>query len=171
MIADWIKEWAIPLSAGATFLLAIAAFWNITRDKIGGKVGLYHSMTIYDEAHYEKGVSVIFINRGKQKIKLDTIGFQSSNGTMGFLKKVLKKIGLEGPRVTRGFLNAKEFGLPKWVEPGDKFIMSFAQQHIENIRKKPKNETDALKYIYVGDATDNYYFMKIPNSMRKELFG
>ena len=34
MIADWIKEWAIPLSAGATFLLAIAAFWAIveTRD-------------------------------------------------------------------------------------------------------------------------------------------
>ena len=29
MIADWIKEWAIPLSAGATFLLAIAAFGAI----------------------------------------------------------------------------------------------------------------------------------------------
>jgi len=29
MIADWIKEWAIPLSAGVTFFLAIAAFWAI----------------------------------------------------------------------------------------------------------------------------------------------
>ena len=28
IVADWIKEWAIPLSAGATFLLAIAAFWT-----------------------------------------------------------------------------------------------------------------------------------------------
>ena len=28
-MADWIKEWAIPLSAGVTLLLAIAAFWAI----------------------------------------------------------------------------------------------------------------------------------------------
>jgi hypothetical protein len=28
-IASWLKEWAVPLSAGATFLLAIAAFWAI----------------------------------------------------------------------------------------------------------------------------------------------
>jgi len=33
MIADWIKEWAIPLSAGATFLLALAAFWAIWQNK------------------------------------------------------------------------------------------------------------------------------------------
>jgi hypothetical protein len=26
---EWLKEWAVPLSAGATFLLAIAAFWAI----------------------------------------------------------------------------------------------------------------------------------------------
>jgi hypothetical protein len=25
----WLKEWAVPLSAGATFLLALAAFWAI----------------------------------------------------------------------------------------------------------------------------------------------
>lgn len=29
MIAEWIKEWAIPLSAGITLLLALAAFWAI----------------------------------------------------------------------------------------------------------------------------------------------
>ena len=29
MIANWIKEWAIPLSAGATFLLALGAFLAI----------------------------------------------------------------------------------------------------------------------------------------------
>ena len=28
-MADWLKEWAIPLSAGVTLLLAIAAFWAI----------------------------------------------------------------------------------------------------------------------------------------------
>jgi hypothetical protein len=28
-VASWLKEWAVPLSAGATFLLAIAAFWAI----------------------------------------------------------------------------------------------------------------------------------------------
>ena len=27
--ANWLIEWAVPLSAGATFLLAIAAFWAI----------------------------------------------------------------------------------------------------------------------------------------------
>jgi hypothetical protein len=26
---EWLKEWAVPLSAGATFLLALAAFWAI----------------------------------------------------------------------------------------------------------------------------------------------
>lgn len=26
---EWLKEWAVPLSAGATFILAIAAFWAI----------------------------------------------------------------------------------------------------------------------------------------------
>jgi hypothetical protein len=26
---EWLKEWALPLSAGATFLLALAAFWAI----------------------------------------------------------------------------------------------------------------------------------------------
>ena len=29
MIANWIKEWAIVISGGATFLLALAAFWAI----------------------------------------------------------------------------------------------------------------------------------------------
>ena len=29
VMAVWLKEWAIPLSAGATFLLAVAAFWAI----------------------------------------------------------------------------------------------------------------------------------------------
>lgn len=33
MVADWIKEWAIPLSAGATFLLAIAAFLAIRQTR------------------------------------------------------------------------------------------------------------------------------------------
>jgi len=28
-MADWLKEWAVPLSAGVTLLLAIAAFWAI----------------------------------------------------------------------------------------------------------------------------------------------
>ena len=28
-ITNWLKDWAVPLSAGATFLLAIAAFWAI----------------------------------------------------------------------------------------------------------------------------------------------
>ena len=34
MIADWIKEWAIVISGGATFLLAIAAFWAIWQSYI-----------------------------------------------------------------------------------------------------------------------------------------
>jgi len=28
-ITEWIKEWALPLSAGATFLLSLATFWSI----------------------------------------------------------------------------------------------------------------------------------------------
>jgi len=30
--AAWLKEWALPLSAGATFLLALAAFWAILQN-------------------------------------------------------------------------------------------------------------------------------------------
>lgn len=33
MIVDWIREWTIPLSGGATFLLAIAAFWAIWQNR------------------------------------------------------------------------------------------------------------------------------------------
>lgn len=33
MVVDWIKDWAIPLSASATFLLAIAAFWAIFQNR------------------------------------------------------------------------------------------------------------------------------------------
>ena len=33
MIADWIKEWAIVISGGATFLLAIAAFCAIRQTR------------------------------------------------------------------------------------------------------------------------------------------
>lgn len=30
---EWLKEWAVPLSAGATFLLAAAAFWAIWQNR------------------------------------------------------------------------------------------------------------------------------------------
>ena len=32
-MADWLKEWAVPLSAGATLFLAIAAFVTIYLNK------------------------------------------------------------------------------------------------------------------------------------------
>ncbi|MFC1860471.1 hypothetical protein ACFLYC_02730 [Chloroflexota bacterium] len=32
-MADWLKEWAVPLSAGVTLLLAIAAFWAINDNR------------------------------------------------------------------------------------------------------------------------------------------
>ncbi len=31
-ISTWLKDWAMPLSAGATFLLALAAFWAILQN-------------------------------------------------------------------------------------------------------------------------------------------
>ena len=33
MIANWIKEWAIVISGGATFLLALGAFWAIRQTR------------------------------------------------------------------------------------------------------------------------------------------
>jgi hypothetical protein len=32
-IGQWLKDWAVPLSAGGTFLVAVAAFWTIWQNK------------------------------------------------------------------------------------------------------------------------------------------
>jgi len=150
-----------------------ALVWNILRDKIGGKIGLYHAITIYDKEYTEESACVEFINKGKHNIKLMGIGFQSGLGVKGFLTRILKldKIGFQSPRGTKGFLNAGEFGLPKWVVPNDSVSFVFAQQHIANMKNKSKEETNKLKYIYVRDATNKHYYIKISNSIRKVLFG
>ena len=146
-----IGYWNTVIASIGAFAGIFALVWNILRDKIGGKIGLYHAITIYDDKEYtEKSACVEFINKGKQNIKLTDIGFQSALGVKGSLIKILKldKIGFQSPGVYKGFLNAEEFGLPKWVVPNDSVRFVFAQQHIANLKEKQKNLTDKLKYIY-----------------------
>lgn len=37
---EWLKDWAVPLSAGATFLLALMAFWSIMESRSARKKDL-----------------------------------------------------------------------------------------------------------------------------------
>ena len=162
----------ITASIGATTGI-IALVWNIIRDKRGGRVGLYHALISSDKGLYENTASVTFINKGKQNIKLEEIGFQSALGVKGsFIKRLkLDKIGFQSPGVTKGFLHAEEFGLPKWIVPNDSYSLVFTLRHIENLRKMQKNLSNKLKYIYVRDATDKYYYIKITSSIRETIFG
>lgn len=166
-------DWNTAIASIGAIAGVSALLWNIIRDQIGGKVGLNHFITFYDKEHSEEGVSVTFINRGKQNIKLEEINFLSAVSVRGFIIKILKlnRIGCKIPNMTKGFVNWETFDLPKWVVPNDSVTFLITQAHITKLKERPKIVTDKLKYICVRDATDKYYRMKISNSIRKELFG
>ena len=110
-ISDWIKEWAIPLSAGAMFLLAAAAFWNIIwdikRSQPNIKIAVKNAYRLFeDDTPTQHFISVDVINGGQQRIKIRNFGFVHSD----------RKTGI---------LDPTEFSLPKYVEPKDSIRLDY----------------------------------------------
>lgn len=165
LIAGGLYVWAIVIllendnwlgiSALTTMLLAIAAFWNISRDIKRGqpniKVTIKHAYQFFkDDTPTQHFICVDVSNRGQQRIRINSFGFIFSDGKLGLL-------------------NNAEFDLPRYVESQDSIQLLYTEEHIKKFREKDLGTKKNVKFLHVSDSVGRVYKCKIPRDIKRFL--
>jgi len=145
----------VGISAITTMLLAIAAFWNISRDIKRGqpniKIAIKHAYQFFeDDTPTQHFICVDVSNRGQQRIRINSFGFIFSDGKLGLL-------------------NNAEFDLPRYVEPQDSIQLFYTEEHIKKFREKDLETKKNVKFLHVSDSVGRVYKCKIPRSIKRFL--
>ena len=147
----------IGISTLTTMLLAIAAFWNISRDIKRGqpniKIAIKRVYRIFeDDTPTQNFICVDVSNRGQQRIRINSFGFIFSDGKLGLL-------------------NNAEFDLPRYVEPQDSIQLFYTEEHIKKFREKDIETKKNIKFLHVSDSVGRVYKSKIPKRIKHFLIG